>query len=68
MQSTTALPTIAALLLALLFGACGAKQLTRNPPSGKGTPASAAPTVGFHPQVVKRLASLEHLNREHDPA
>jgi hypothetical protein len=57
MQRPTALPTVAALLLALLFGACGAKHLTRNPPSGKGTPASAAPTVGFHPSVVKRLAA-----------
>lgn len=55
MRSTTALPTFAALLLAALFGACGEKGISRNPPAPKEAP-SAAPEVGFHPQVVKRLA------------
>lgn len=59
MQSTTALPTFAALLLAALFGACGEKGFSRNPPPGKGAPASAPSAVGFHPTVVKRLAGAE---------
>jgi hypothetical protein len=48
MQSTTALPTFAALLLAALFGACSEKGYSRNPPPGKGAPASAPSAVGFH--------------------
>jgi hypothetical protein len=66
MQSTTALPTVAALLLAALFGACSEKGFSRNPPPGKGAPASAPSAVGFHP--VKRLAVQVPPTWVRDPA
>lgn len=66
--SSTALPTLVALLLAALLGAC---EMTRakaqsgmdldtrkvlngtNPPPGAGAPASASPAVGDVPDILK---------------
>jgi hypothetical protein len=68
MQSTTALPTFAALLLAALFGACSEKGFSRNPPPRKDAPASVPSAVGFHLFGLKGLAAPERLPWAHDPA
>jgi hypothetical protein len=52
-QSSSSLPTVVALLLAGLLGACEMKRSASNPLPGKGAPASASPAVGQMPDILK---------------